>query len=58
VDERPILLVLRLWFRPEGFRAEVEPLLGGERHVLRGREELLRYLESLERRAAGKDGGE
>ncbi|MCA9840304.1 MAG: hypothetical protein KC422_25560 [Trueperaceae bacterium] len=42
---KPLTLIVRLWHRPEGLRAEVRHLQTGERHMFRSATDLMSYLE-------------
>lgn len=47
VDAKPLTLIVRLWHRPEGLRAELKPLHSDERLLFKTVAELLEYLEQL-----------
>lgn len=49
MDDKPVTLVIRLWHRPEGLRAEVKHLKTAEKQMLKGARELLHYLELAQR---------
>ncbi|MCA9840115.1 MAG: hypothetical protein KC422_24610 [Trueperaceae bacterium] len=44
-DSKPLTLVVRLWHRPEGVRAEVKELRTGETRLFKNVEDLMAYLE-------------
>lgn len=48
---RPLTLVLRLWYRSEGLRAEVKQLKTGETEVFKSAEALLEYFERTHKKA-------
>jgi len=51
---RPLTLVLRLWYRSEGLRAEVKQLKTGQTEVFKSAEALLEYFEHIHKKAEAK----
>lgn len=55
MNAKPLTLIVRLWRRPEGLRAEVKHLQTGERLMFKSPAELLRYFEVAEAQKEGTE---
>ena len=59
MSTEPVTLIVRVWRRPEGFRAEVRPLQGDGRCTFRSADALVAFLEraAARREDDGEEGG-
>ncbi len=55
MHEKTVTLVIRLWHRPEGIRAEIKHLKTGKKQLLKGAKALLCYLELAQEAEVGLD---